>query len=305
MPDLYWRCPILGVKPTATVLAYAMPAAAPSYMQSPAAGAEATGASSPAVGKGEEVQKLRQEFEKNHALVVAQHVGMGQVLFIGFDSTWRMRYRVGDTYHHKFWGQVMRWATASKLPAGTNLVKLGTDRTATARTRISPPAQNPASGLLGAGGQRRRREGLLRQTLVLRKTLTYVPDSPGMYKAHLGELPSGTYRLEPLLAVGSGDPRSGKGQGGHDGVFCRPLHAGRTGGVLRRPRHAGPDRLLQRRRAGGTLRGPARAVGAGAGRKLATHEVEQYTLWDSWPMLALIMVLVSAEWLLRKKVGLA
>ncbi len=74
------------------------------------------------------MQKLRQEFEKNHALVVAQHVGMGQVLFIGFDSTWRMRYRVGDTYHHKFWGQVMRWATASKLPAGTNLVKLGTDR---------------------------------------------------------------------------------------------------------------------------------------------------------------------------------
>ncbi len=44
------------------------------------------------------------------------------------------------------------------------------------------------------------------------------------------------------------------------------------------------------------------ALGPGT---LATHEVEQYTLWDSWPMLALIMVLVSAEWLLRKKVGLA
>ena len=37
-------------------------------------------------------------------------------------------YKVGDTYHHRLWAQIMRWATAGRLPAGTEHVKLGSDR---------------------------------------------------------------------------------------------------------------------------------------------------------------------------------
>ena len=55
-------------------------------------------------------------------------MAIGQVMFLGFDMTWRLRYRIGDTYHHRFWGQVMRWASAGKLPSGTETVRLGTER---------------------------------------------------------------------------------------------------------------------------------------------------------------------------------
>ena len=50
-------------------------------------------------------------------LFVQQNYGFGRVLFLGLDSTWRWRCRIGDTYHHRFWGPA-RWSAADKvLPA--------------------------------------------------------------------------------------------------------------------------------------------------------------------------------------------
>ncbi|MBE3070826.1 MAG: hypothetical protein IMZ66_11385, partial [Planctomycetes bacterium] len=72
-----------------------------------------------------------------------------------------------------------------------------------------------------------------------------------------------------------------------------------------------PDRGLLGRLA--TLTGGTVADPAGARRVLdalgPVTEVEverhEYVLWDSWPLLVLIVALATAEWLLRKKVGLA
>ncbi|MEZ6146587.1 MAG: hypothetical protein R3B91_14455 [Planctomycetaceae bacterium] len=50
--------------------------------------------------------------ERRNAMIVHQHAGAGQVLWIGIDSTWRWRHRVGDQYHHRFWGQIARWAAS-------------------------------------------------------------------------------------------------------------------------------------------------------------------------------------------------
>ena len=47
--------------------------------------------------------------------------------FVGIDSTWRWRYRTGDTYHHRFWGQAIRWAASDKpLVTGNEFVRFGT-----------------------------------------------------------------------------------------------------------------------------------------------------------------------------------
>ena len=54
--------------------------------------------------------------------------GLGKVLWIGTDGTWRWRHRVGDAYHHRFWGQAVRWAASGKLAAGNRLVRFGPDR---------------------------------------------------------------------------------------------------------------------------------------------------------------------------------
>ncbi len=42
-------------------------------------------------------------------LIVVRPAGLGRVLFMGTDAVWRWRQGVEDTYHYRFWGQVIRW----------------------------------------------------------------------------------------------------------------------------------------------------------------------------------------------------
>jgi hypothetical protein len=51
---------------------------------------------------------------RGNALAALQNYGLGRVLYLGVDSTWRWRYRIGDTYHHRFWSQIIRWAASDK-----------------------------------------------------------------------------------------------------------------------------------------------------------------------------------------------
>ena len=57
--------------------------------------------------------------------IAAQPYGLGKVLWVGTDGTWRWRHRVGDAYHHRFWGQVVRWSASGKLAAGNRFVRFG------------------------------------------------------------------------------------------------------------------------------------------------------------------------------------
>jgi hypothetical protein len=59
-------------------------------------------------------------------VMAAQPYGLGRVFWIGTEGTWRWRYRVGDQYHHRFWGQLVRWAAGSRgLTAGNGRVRFG------------------------------------------------------------------------------------------------------------------------------------------------------------------------------------
>jgi hypothetical protein len=42
-------------------------------------------------------------------LLVTRNCGNGRTLFMGTDAAWRWRRGVEDTYHYRFWGQVIRW----------------------------------------------------------------------------------------------------------------------------------------------------------------------------------------------------
>jgi len=299
LPDIYWRHPILQTKEGATVLAYALPPAAPSFMTAkPADGATAAAPT-------EDVQRERRAFEREHALIAYHNLAVGKVMFLAFDHTWRLRYRVGDTYHHRFWGQILRWATANKLPAGTETVKLGTDRTRytpnapvrvqakLAKKDFTPIVSNDVGVSVYKG-----------QQLVLSRKLDYIKDSAGMYAAELGEFESGTYRVEleapparlvlaeenvdKVVTEFSVDPSMPAEQAElvpDRGLLSRLANL--TGGAVADPSHA--QRVL-------SSLGPVTEK---------ETEKREYVIWDSWPLLALIVLAATAEWLLRKKVGLA
>jgi len=317
LPDVYWRHPLKGTKPGATVLAYAMPEEAPDFFDP----------DSTAAGKAaERIRRLREEFQRKNALIAVQKFALGRVMMLSFDRTWRMRYRVGDTYHHKFWGQVLRWATAGKLQAGTDLVRLGTDRMLyypdepiLVRAKITNADQaplmtedatvnvyevRPAAAARPEATTGAAADVAENAPPVLRKKLQYVPDSGGMYEADLGSLPPDRrYRItlesdEAAKVLGAQNVKTVETE-----IIVAPAHSAELielsadRGIL--------DRLASL--SGGAVAQPAKAAGLlqwfGPG---TTEIVEErpYFLWNSWLLLIIIVGVVTFEWILRKKVGL-
>lgn len=111
LPKLNWRHTYSIAKPGATVLAWAEEAIQPDDSNS------------------NNIAGPKGELERKRALVLWHRYGGGRVLQLNFDQTWRLRYWNGDELHHRFWGRVMRWGTEDRLGLGTELVRLGIDKT--------------------------------------------------------------------------------------------------------------------------------------------------------------------------------
>jgi len=60
--------------------------------------------------------------------VVLQPYGLGRVLYVGIDSTWRWRYKVGDRYFVRFWGQAVQFLTLSRLLGQNKRLQIVSDR---------------------------------------------------------------------------------------------------------------------------------------------------------------------------------
>ena len=290
MPELTWRFPVQELKPGAEVLAYAQPSDA--EKQDPGVLAVADAAA-----------RLDAETRKRarNSLVVAQNYGRGKVLMLNFDQTWRLRYCAGDKYHHKFWGQVMRWGVGEKLRAGKEGLRLGTDELVytpqhparvLARVTDKDFAAVPDAQLEAAvthGGKE-----------VAHVHLAYREGSHGMYEAALPILSdAGRYDVQLTRKDGAAEDRV-------ETAFLvvtaeRPVELGDVTAT-----RATLDMLAHW--TNGRVVGPARAGelwNAFGGGCQVVAERRERPLWDRWWMHLLIVGLLTAEWVLRKRGGLA
>lgn len=306
LPPFYRRSPYLEASPAGSVLAYALDPGSPRWL---------TEGEPEATTNPDALARRRLDYQRRHALIVTAQVGYGKVLVLNTDCTWRLRYRSGDLYHHRFWGQVLRWATAGKLPSGTSTVKIGTDRTRYApgerpvvrakliREDYSPVVANDVSVCVRQG-----------EKSIAHVPMKYQSDSPGMYAATLDALPAGAYELElegqtvkDMLAkeaalttrpadqparvatTMSVDPSSGSEE----------VELAANRGLLVR---------LAGLSAGGAVAPVDQAERAIASLPAGEYRQErrfQLDLWDSWILLGLFIAAATTEWILRKRVGLA
>jgi hypothetical protein len=288
LPPMYWRHPLRDTKPGAAVLAYAHPLLAPDFLR----------AASTDEIPSETVLRQRREFERANALLVAQNYAGGRVLFAAADQSWRLRYQSGDTYHHRHWGQILRWGTADKLLYGAAGVRVGTDKCRYApgepvrlRARLSradySPVTNAAVSAVIRGG-----DGAAR-----RHKLAFVPDSAGLYEARVDGLPEGDYTVE----LETNAKLEGKLPAGAFAVVSS---------LAAEMVELAPDTGLLNRLAtatGGELLEPARIQEAATHfgpPSLVQEERRQYDLWNSWFLLLAITAVAGAEWALRKKASL-
>ncbi len=244
------------------------------------------------------------DFERNNALIAHQHAGAGQVLWIGVDSTWRWRLRVGDRYHHRFWGQITRWAAKFKASAGNEHVRFGLDRSeievgeeALLRARWNRRFLNEFPDLK-ARAEFFAVDAPEGAAPVLAIDLEPTDAKPLIYEGKSTSLEAGEYRVE--LKVADADL-------GDEPVTAELIVAER-----------GTSELAELAADRGLLEQIAEVTG---GRMFYPDQVdeipelfasvtqhesarEEVPLWDHWLVLVLCFGLLTTEWVLRKLNGL-
>lgn len=287
LPEIHWRQQVVRVRDGATVLAYAAPQDTTTPM--PASDALAF--------------MREREAQRAGALVVHHHAGLGNVLYFGFNHTWRMRYRIGDTFHHRLWGQVMRWATAYKMPFGTEFIRIGTGQARYApgepvriRARLLRPDHSPAMVSPVVAAIRQGNKPLSRHEM------RYIEGSPGIYETEVAALGPGTYTVHLEAPVDTALMNAFS-----QAVADHPPAFAVESGVGAEWTELGPDRGLASRLAvlsGGQV---TEAPGAGTLRetlgpgRLERRERRQWDLWNHWITALLIGLLAGMEWLSRKR----
>jgi hypothetical protein len=262
------------------------------------------------------------EGDKQKALIVKQNYGFGRVLFVGLDSTWRWRYRAGDAYHHTFWGAVLRWAASDKpLMTGNDFIRFGTSQPIYARgedvkivVRLNEELGPLPPNLLAAA-----RIILLGKKGEADKVAALVPlarrsAQPRVLEGPIRDLPPGDYALELDLPDYAdkllNDPaKPSKTNSGEPG---KPMRAQ----FLVKPPESKENIDLETRwplleelaaKSGGKVFAPEEA---GALIDLLVHQSVPYTerieqkLWQWWGPLALVLTLLTIEWVARKLAGL-
>ncbi len=243
---------------------------------------------------------------ENHPLVIQSFAGLGPVLFLGFDDTWRWRFRNDEEHFDRFWVQTVRVLSRSQ----TRRVELKVlpkteyrrDEKMTVVVRFpveapSPPPGKPVrvvltrSPLQNADGK----PGIgTSETTTL--TLARVPGPGVQYETVLARTPEGEYRF--TLA----DPEPEPGQSPATAV-ARVLP---------------PLNEMDRLQLNAQDLESAAAISGGKYYNLANAEqvfndlpnlervplnqpCPPVQLWNSPVMFVLLVLLLSAEWLLRKR----
>ncbi len=249
-------------------------------------------------------------------VILRQNFGFGRVLFIGLDSTWRWRFRVGDLYHHKFWGQVAQWVASDRLLPTQNAT--GTIRFGTREPtyRFGSPIEvivraTEAVKKLGPNslkGVRVSKLGGPEPKLLSVTQLALSEFSPRMLLAPLKELPPGSYAVELEIPEWAEHLQGGLGPDGRvqplrsqfeilppeneellelsaDVQLLQTIAEATKGEVFQADQY---DALLKR-----------------LDRQTATiEERTEYPARTSWLTLVLVVLLLVCEWALRKWVGL-
>ena len=221
-------------------------------------------------------------------ILAIQRYGAGEVLFLGTDNTWRWRKNGGDLYHSTFWGQIVQRLAGTRLLAGSRRSQLRSDQQnyspsdrviVYARlftTTWEPVSQETVNATL-TGTENNRRQILLRA----------IPGEPGQFRAEFTAPKSGRYRLaiandpDSLIDITVREP---------DTEFQNPTLN---------------EKLLQDLAAttGGkyftseTIHTLPEAIKNKTVRQITTHRAD---VWSSPPIFLLIILVITAEWVLRK-----
>lgn len=222
-------------------------------------------------------------------VIAMQQYGQGQVLYVGTDNTWRWRKNVGDVFYSTLWGQVAQRMAMLHVLGGSKRTRLSTDRKSyvtgervlvfgrlTGETH-EPLTEPSVKGLFGMRTGGKQTEVILRSA----------PDHPGLYRGEFVAPLPGQYQffverdMNTPLDFTVTEPKFEFGETAMNEAMLRDLTT-ETRGVFFREEDLFklPD-----------------TIAAKTERVKSPLEVE---LWSSPLYFVLMLLVLTAEWVLRK-----
>lgn len=227
-------------------------------------------------------------------LVIARYAGAGQVLFHASDETWRWRARHGGPAYVRYWMQTLRQLGRAGLDAQESTARLFPDRR---QYRAGEPVRLLAQ--IPAGKSTEGSTAIVQiesNTGVSRRyTLTLDPRQPTFFSGPPLALASGEYkaRLVEPMGISAVEARwnvlAAPGELERTGLDAAELQRAATisrGGFAR---YADAEQLWPR---------------LPPGRPLELESLPPRPYWNRWPLLALALGCLVAEWGLRKWWGM-
>jgi hypothetical protein len=242
----------------------------------------------------------QERLERNNCLIALQSYGAGKVMMLSCDEWWRLRYRTGPSYHHRFWADAIRWGADEKLQAGTANVRLGTDKPrynvgeeVTIKAKLLNEKSDPISDAT-VDAKVFRGDKLLTTVRLNAK-----PGIPGRYEAPLGtQLDAGIYRIElagtSVDSLLTGDIKKVETE---ISVSAAQL----TSELVELTADGTKPAVL------GEVLAPiesAKILEMLGEKSRPIQHSKDWILWDTLPVMLLFLAIGSGEWILRKKAGL-
>lgn len=235
----------------------------------------------------------------DHPAAVFRPVGAGAVLYLGTDDLWRWRYQVGDLYHQRLWMQLAAWIAAPPFQAEDPRLSIGTDHlryTPGEQSEIRVRVRNTQGDLVSTAEPRAflMLDGKEIATLQLEPDPTHF----GIYRALTPPLKAGSYEI--AVAESPAAPRSDLRLSLRVADAGNPEWATLTlnRALLESMATASGGRFLREEQAATELPNLLQSID----RKQTT--VRETLLWSSWWWFGLVIALLTAEWLLRKRLRL-
>lgn len=231
--------------------------------------------------------------------LVTHLYGAGRVFYFGTDQTWRWRYKVADKFHSRFWNQLMVAAMQPPYSASDQFASIGTDKVEydpgqrpVIRVRLRDPRGNPVSDSTV--------DALLVANDKVVATVPLAVDDParGTYLGLAPPMESGDYTVR-VRASGFDESalqattRFWVGGGNRVEMQSVSLDAN----ALQQIAIAGSGRFVHESQADRFV-DTLRPLSSG------TVIESDTVVWQTYWWFSAIIVLLSAEWLLRKRAGL-
>jgi hypothetical protein len=227
-------------------------------------------------------------------IIMLQQVGAGKVLYQATDESWRWRFRRGDLYYGRYWIQAIRYLSRGRLIGRDRTAELSVDQLVyqrgqpvTLRVRFVDEKFLPTDP--GGVTVMIERKGEGRQPV----KLTRLREAPTMYEGQVARLTDGSYHAWISQPAFNEAPPS------TDFRVEAPLRELQRRGMDK------TDMLLAAKQSNGryysldvvdTLPGE---IPAGTPIPLQTDN--PIPLWNRWEVLSLFALLLTGEWMLRKR----